>query len=81
MNTKADKKRPSRYKREQQEHQIAQRQVIDKKSDYRSKSGYNPKKSSDRRNYFIGRNQEKPNKRTESPKEIGKGQRLGMGKQ
>ena len=34
------KKRLGGYKREQQGHQIAQGQVIDKKSEYRSRSGY-----------------------------------------
>jgi len=46
---------------------------MDKKNDHRSRDGYNLKKSSDRRNYIIGRNQEKSNKRIGSPKEIGKG--------
>ena len=73
------KKKPSGYERGQQRRQIAQRQVMDK--NHRSRGGCNPKKSSSRRNYTIGRNQEKPNERTESPKEIGKGQRPGMGRQ
>jgi len=66
------KKRPSEHKREQQEHQTAQEQVIDKKSNHRSRDSCNQKKPSGRRNYIIGRNQKKPNKRTESSKGIGK---------
>jgi len=67
------KKRPSEYKRRQQEHQIAQRRVMDKKNNHRSRDGYNLKKPNSRRNYTIGRNQKKSNKRTESPKRIRKG--------
>jgi len=50
------KKKPSRYKREQQGHQIAQERVIDKKSNHRSRSDSNLRKSSGRRNYFTKRN-------------------------
>jgi len=60
------KKESSRYERRQQGCRIAQGQVIDKKSNHRSRCGYN---------------QKKPNKRTESLKGIGKGWRLGMGRQ
>ena len=70
------KKRSSEYKREQQGCQTAQRWVIDKKNDHRSKDGYNLKKSNGRRNHNIGRNQEKSNKKTESPKEKNEGQAL-----
>jgi len=48
------KKRPSGYKKEQQEHQIAQERVMGKKSNHRSRDSYNLKKSSDRRNHTIG---------------------------
>jgi len=48
---------------------------MDKKSNYRSESGYNQKKPSGRKNHIIGRNQKKQNERTGSPKGIEKGQR------
>jgi len=41
-------------------------------SNHRSRGGYNLKKSNGKRNYTIGRNQKKSNKRTESLKEIRK---------
>ena len=44
---------------------------MDKKNQYRSKSDDDQKKPSGRRNYIIGRNQEKSNKRTGGPERIG----------
>jgi len=54
---------------------------MDKKSNYRSESGYNQKKPSGRKNHIIRRNQKKQNEITGSPKGIGKGQRTGMRRQ
>jgi len=54
---------------------------MNKKNNHRSRDSYKLKKSSGKKNHTIGRNQEKLNKKTESPKGIGKKQRPGMKRQ
>ena len=66
------KKGSSRYKGQQKKYQNAQRQTINKKSQYRSRDSNSQRKLTGRRNYIVERNLKEQHERMRGLERIGK---------